>query len=142
MTFKTPAKLARLLRGLASVPSKLSAPLAARLMERVRDCYTGEHDPYGAGWAPLAASTVRRKGGNSVILTRTGGSQADCGARPLSGGGVTVWAGGAAHHHMQAEGSRPARCVLPTRGMPPTWREDVRAVCGDAMAKALGRASR
>ena len=140
--FKSPAKLQRLLKGLAGIPSRAAKRVAARLQERVRDTYADECDPYGVPWAPLAQSTLRRKGGNSVILTRSGASQADCGARALGGGGVAVYAGGAAGWHMQASGTRPARCVLPTRGLPTAWRSDIAAECSDEFAKALGRASR
>lgn len=142
MTWTLPGKLPRLLNNLARIPSRASKPIAAALQERVLDCYTNESDPYGAAWAPLAESTIRRKGGNSVILTRSGASRAAAYARPLSGGGVSILAGGAAGHHMQASGSRPARPVLPTRGLPPLWREDIAAVLGTEYARAMGRASR
>ncbi len=135
-------KLGGLCRALARVPSRLSAPLAERLSERVRDTYTNETDPYGVPWAPLAASTIRRKGGNAVILTRTGASQANCGARPMGSAGVQVYAGGAAGWHSAPSGTRPARPVLPTRGLPPLWREDIAAVLGAEYARALGRSVR
>lgn len=135
-------KLSRLLRGLSGVPSRAAGPLAERISERVRDTYANECDPYEVPWAALKDSTVRRKHGNSVILTRTGASQADCGARPMSGSGIAVYAGGAAVWHMQASGTRPARPVLPTHGLPPAWREDIAAVLGAAYATALGRSSR
>lgn len=140
--FKTPAKLQRLAGALAGLPARVSKRVAERLQERVRDTYANETDPYGVPWVPLAPSTVERKHGNSVILTRTGASQADCGARALAGAGVAVYAGGAAMHHMEAAGSRPARPVLPTHGLPPAWREEIAAVTGDEMAKAIGRAAR
>ncbi len=135
-------KLAGLARALARVPSRVATPLAERLSERVRDTYANECDPYGVPWAPLAASTVRRKGGNSVILSRTGASAADCGARPMGNAGVQVYAGGAAGWHSAPSGTRPARPVLPTRGLPPAWREDIAAVLGAEYARALGRATR
>jgi hypothetical protein len=140
--FTTPAKLQRLARNLAAIPAKLAPAVAQRLQERVRDTYANEEDAYGNPWPELAESTVRRKGGNSVILTRTGASQADCGARALGGAGVAVYAGGAASHHQQASGTRPARPVLPDHGLPPTWRQDIADVAGQEFAKALGRASR
>jgi hypothetical protein len=135
-------KLTRLARGLAGIPSRAAKPIAAHLSERVLDCYRGEHDPYDVRWAPLAESTVRRKRGNTVILYRTGKSGADCGARALRGTGVAVYAGGAATHHQEPSGSRPARPVLPTRGLPPKWRADIAAILGDEYAKALGKATR
>lgn len=140
--FRAPAKLQRLARNLATIAAKVSPAIAERLQERVRDTYANEQDPYGNPWAPLAESTVRRKGGNSVILTRTGASQADCGARALAGAGVAVYANGAAGWHQEAHGSRPARPVLPDRGLPPAWRDDIEAETSAAFAKALGRASR
>lgn len=140
--FKVPAKLARLCRGLADIPSRVAPKVAARLDQRVLDTYANECDPYGVPWPELAESTVRRKGGNSVILTRTGESRADCGAHALGGAGVAVWAGGAAGYHMTADGTRPARPVLPTHGLPPTWRADIAEETGAEFAKALGRSSR
>lgn len=140
--FRTPAKLQRLARGLAGVPARVAPRIAARLQERVRDTYTNETDPYGVPWEPLKQSTVQRKGGNSVILTRTGGSQADCGARALGGAGVAVYANGAAGWHQEAHGSRPARPVLPDRGLPPTWREDIAAETSAEFARTFGRSVR
>lgn len=142
MTWKLPGKLPRLLRNLAEIPSHASREIAERLEERVFDCFANEADPYGTPWAPLAESTVRRKGGNSVILYRTGRSMIEAGARTLSGGGVALVAGGASGYHMAASGTRPARPVLPTRGLPPAWREDIAAVLGAEYARAMGRASR
>jgi hypothetical protein len=142
MPFAVPAKLERLCRSLTEIPSAAAPRIADRLRERVLDCYTDERDPYGVPWTPLAASTVRRKRGNTVILTRTGASRANCGARAVRGAGVSVYAGGAAHWHQQAHGSRPARPVLPDRGLPPTWREDIAAVLGAEYARRVGRATR
>lgn len=142
MGFALPAKLRRIAQGLAGIPARVAPRIAARLQERIRDTYANEQDPYGVPWAPLAESTVKRKGGNSVILTRTGVSQADCGARALGGAGVAVYAGGAAGHHMADAGTRPARPVLPTHGLPATYREDIAAETSAEYAKALGRSTR
>lgn len=142
MTWKTPAKLQRLCQGLAGIRARVAPKVAARLNERVLDCYRGEHDPYMRPWEPLKPSTIKRKGGNSVILFRSGASGNDCGAKALGAAGVAVWAGGAAGYHMTPSGTRPARCVLPTHGMPPLWRADIADVCGAEFAKALGRSTR
>ncbi len=135
-------KLGRLVRELGGVPSRASSALADRLTERMRDCFTTESDPYGVPWAPLKASTVRRKGGNAVVLYRTGETGASCYARPMGGAGVALTAGGAAVWHMTDSGTRPARKVLPDHGLPPAWREDVAAVLGAEVARSMGRATR
>lgn len=135
-------KLAALLRGLAAVPSRVSRPLADALTEEIRSEFTGEQDPYGVAWAPLKPSTVRRKGGNTVILYRTGTTGAACYAAPGGGAGVRIVAGGAAVWHQRAYGSRPARPVLPDRGLPPKWRAIVAETVGAEFAKSLGRAAR
>jgi len=140
--WKLPAKLARAAQALAGIPARAAGPIAVALNERVLDTYRNEQDPYGNAWAPLAASTVRRKHGNTVILYRSGASGADCGARAIAGAGVAVWAGGAAKYHQEASGSRPARPVLPDRGLPPKWRADIAAVLGKQYAAAMGRATR
>lgn len=136
------AKWTRTAKALAGIPARAARPIAECLDQRVLDCYRNESDPYGNPWAPLAASTIRRKRGNSVVLYRTGRSGADCGAKPLPGSGVAVWAGGAAKHHMAPSGSRPERPVLPTRGIPPSWKQDIAAVLGAEYARAVGRAAR
>jgi hypothetical protein len=140
--WEAPARLQRLLKGLAGINSRVAPKVAARLNERVLDCYRNEQDPYGVAWAPLKPSTIKRKRGNTVILSRSGASSRDCGARAARGAGVVVWAGGAAHQHMAPHGTRPARCVLPVRGLPPAWREDIAAECGAEFAKSFGRATR
>lgn len=135
-------KLKRACENLARAPSRISKRLANALQERALDCYRNEADPYNVPWPSLAPSTIRRKGGNTVILSRSGASARAVYAKPLPGGGVTLVAGGASGWHMSPSGTRPARKVLPDRGIPPEWRADIAEVAGDEFAKALSRASR
>lgn len=116
------------LKGLAKVPSKIARAVATRLDNRYRDMFANERDPYGRPWAPLKASTLRRKGGNSVVLYRTGALNAETSVTPAAGSGVKIKLGPAAIYAQEGDPgrNRPPRLLLPSYGLPATWRQDIR----------------
>jgi phage gpG-like protein len=115
------------------IPAKVAKQLAPMLDERVRDMFTNETDPYGNKWAPLKASTLRRKKGNSVILYRTGALGQ--GSYVLYTGRRLVFTFGPAAQYAQdgdpGRGNRPPRMVAPAYGMPKPWRDDAKRAAAE-----------
>lgn len=132
--------LRKSLRDLAAVPSQVSKDVATRLDQRVNDCFANETDVYGKPFASLKASTVRRKKGNTVIMYRTGRTQAQSGAVAMAGAGVRVYIGPAGYWHLEKSGTRPERLLLPKYRLPKTWREDIRLAFEARARRALGKA--
>ncbi len=117
----------RLERFAAEVPKELAKALAPKLDQRVRDMFTNETDPYGNPWAPLKASTIRRKKGNGVILSRT--NELGNSSYVLHTGGRLVFTFGASAQYAQdgdsGRGARVPRMVAPAYGIPKSWKADV-----------------
>jgi phage gpG-like protein len=115
------------------IPAQVAKQLAPMLDERVRDMFANETDPYGNKWAPLKASTLRRKKGNSVILYRTGALGQ--GSYVLYTGRRLVFTFGPAAQYAQdgdpGRGNRPPRMVAPAYGMPKSWRDDAKRAAAE-----------
>ena len=103
--------------------------LAPRIDQRIRDMFTNETDPYGRKWAPLAASTLRRKRnspGGSIILSRTF-ELANSSYALYTGKRVVITIGESGQHAQEGDtgrGNRPPRLVLPSLGIPKLWKQD------------------
>ena len=89
----------------AEVRGKLAKALAPRIDQRIQDQFANETDPYGKPLAPLKASTLRRKRGNTVILYRAGGLQAGSYAL-ATGGRLVITYGPAAQYAQDGDASR------------------------------------
>ena len=124
------------LRKLLEVPAKAAPEVAVAIDNKLQDSFANECDAYGNKWAALAPSTVKRKGGNTVIMYRTGASRAQTHAVAARGSGVKVTIGEKLQHHMAPEGTRPARPILPTHGLPATWRAAIKAAVDASFARA------
>jgi hypothetical protein len=135
----TKAALSRL-RELKTVPSRISKRVAVYVDEQYRDMFAGEHDPYRRPWAALAPSTIKRKGGNSVILYRIGALNAGTHVKPARGAGVLITLGPNAIYAQEGDPgkNRPPRLLLPLYGIPAHWRAFIRAEAEAMFAKAGG----
>jgi hypothetical protein len=114
----------RLANFAAEVPARVAKELAPVLDEFARDMFANEEDVYGRPWAPLAASTVRRKRGNSVILSRT--NNLGPGTYVLYTGRRLVFTYGPGAQYAQdgdaGRGNRPPRLLAPAYGVPKAWK--------------------
>ncbi len=131
------AKLGRLratLERLGRIPSRVAARAAPLIDARLREQFATGTDPYGKGWAPLAASTVRRKGFDT-ILVESGAGRAGTSAATASGAGIRIVLGPHLAFHMLPAKGRPERKVLPTQGLPRGWRADIAAVYLEEMGR-------
>lgn len=93
-------------------------------------------DPYGREWAPNAPSTIKKKGHDWVMVDTEATLNATR-VRPLPGAGISLRTGPKAAYHLEAHGSRPARPVLPLRGVPPTWRAKLNEIAKAEAIKAV-----
>jgi len=124
----------RIAKFAAEVPQRLAKELAPMLDERTRDMFANEADPYGKPWAPLKASTIRRKKGNAVILYRN--NNLGPGTYVLYTGRRLVFTyGPAAQYAQDGSDNRVPRLVAPAYGIPATWREDARRAQAAIAAK-------
>lgn len=127
----------RLAKFAAEVPSKVAKELAPMLDERTRDMFANETDVYDNAFAPLAASTVRRKKGNSVVLYRT--NQLGPGTYVLYTGRRLVFTYGPKAQYAQdgdqGRGNRPPRLLAPAYGIPKSWKADAAAAAARVAKK-------
>lgn len=114
--------IAGFINSLAGVPSR-AAPQAARAIRRLitRQFNTGT-DPFGRGWAPLAASTIAR-GRRAPPLTDTRRMRRGIRVNLLrpSGIGITV-PDPPSRFHQFGTRKMPRRAILPLRAtLPKSW---------------------
>lgn len=118
------ANLARL----ASVPARAAKRVAEGIYDEIESEFAEGHDPYGREWQPLAEVTLaKRSQTTEPPLTDLGKMRESLAVRPLRGSGVAITIDHPAAPHQtgwtSAQGSGPARPILPSLRMPVAWRE-------------------
>lgn len=129
--------LADRLGELAQVPSRAAKDAATRISSLVaREFETGT-DPYGAAWKPLAASTIRRKG-HDTILVDTGKLALGTGAKPSGGAGIELASVDYGQYHQSGTSRMPRRPIFPDRAeLPKDWQEAIEAAVSATFRRAL-----
>lgn len=132
--------LAKSLRALSAVPSRISGPYAKWLTRRMRSDIRRGVTPYGAAYAPLLPQTVRRKKGNSKPLIRSRGLVNSARAIPLSGGGIGLDGGPSFgwRHIVGTPGRMAARPYLPVNTLPSAYRAELKRLTDEAF-RGMGR---
>jgi hypothetical protein len=112
--------------------------LARYLAERQRDMFVDERDVHGKPFAPLAASTLKRKArspGGPIILSRT--FELGNTSYVLFTGGRIVWHIGESGQHAQlgdtGRGNRPRRRLWPEGVIPKNWTQDAKAAADEVV---------
>jgi hypothetical protein len=123
---------------LATIPSRVSATIAADFDAFIDECFANASDPYGNAWEPLADSTVLRKG-FATPLEESGDLRSQTGAFPLKGAGIEFRSATYGFFHNAGTVSMPARKFLPDGPeLPVQWSAAVtarlRAAFGGARA--------
>ncbi len=128
--------LADALAGLEDIPSRIAGEVAEGINEQLHQQFDTGTDPYGSPWAPLMASTVRRKGGDARILRRTDAMSDSTIARPTSGAGIEIRSlpYGGVH---QAGETIVKRAILPEDDLPPAWSAIIATATEKAFTKVL-----
>lgn len=125
---------------LRRVPSVASTEAARRITGLIHMEFEEGHDPYGRPWQQLAASTVRKKG-HDRILVDTHLAEDTTRAVPMSGAGIQVETNQPALAFHQVGGSRlPRRPVYPdNRGLPDSWNAAIAESLDTHFARVMGR---
>ncbi len=132
-------RLAERLGGLATIPSRISAPVAVRFNELLRAEFDSGSDPYGKPWAPLKPSTVRKKG-HDLVLIETNKLAAETIAIPRGGAGIELITLPYGAFHQTGTKWMVPREILPDRAdLPLTWQAVIREEYSAAFGKAMAR---
>ena len=127
------AKLAQNLAQLAKIPSQLSKPISEEINKLIQTQFAQGQDPYGKGWAPLAPSTIKRKG-HSSILVETGKLAASTVAISMSGAGIELRSIDYGNFHQFGTKYMVAREILPGRDeLPLAWQAAISKAYSDRM---------
>lgn len=135
-------QLARNVGRLASVPSRASVPVSKDIAALIAEEFQHQADPYGNAWKAHAPATVERHGAHP-ILDLDGNMRRSVAVRPMAGAGVSITIDHPAGVHQTgwsgAQGSGPARPILPSGPMPARWRERIDAALTSLVKETLGK---
>ncbi len=123
------------LEGLEGLVEEIAAEAAPKIEALVSQEFSAQKDPYGKAWAPLAPSTVRRKG-SSRILTHTGAMASSVNVK-AEGASIALSIDDPGIHHQFGTKHMPARPVLPSDSLPQAWQDEIEGAAARAVAKAL-----
>lgn len=136
---KVIGNLARNLRKLGDVPSRIAKRVADGITEELEHQFDTGTDPYGNAWAAIADATLRRRSYSKsrIPLTDSGAMAAKTYAKPLPGKGVAVVVAAPGAIHQTGSKFMPARKILPDRGLPEIWKRIIDDAARDAFREAL-----
>jgi phage virion morphogenesis protein len=123
------AKLDRLIAK-ASDLSPVMQETGEYMLLQLREGFESESDPYGAAWAPLAASTLRQKKGTSILNdtgTMMGTLAYVAGGNQVEAGVNTFYA----KYHQFGTVKMPQRKIVPDEGAPPEWEGEIEDIFKD-----------
>lgn len=131
--------LADRLAELEDIPSRIASEVAEGISVLVAEEFDGSHDPYGRPWAPLMASTVKRKRGDTRILRRTDSLSTGTMASPSSGAGVEVSSVDYGGVHQAGDPPRMvSRKILPDGSdLPKAWEKVIDDAADRAFRKVM-----
>lgn len=129
-------KLKETLERLARLPSKVAPFAATRINVLLDSQFANATDPYGAPLARNAPATIARKGFDHP-MTETGESHGSTIAKPLPGAGISITSTQKVLWNMKPGPNRPARPMLPMRGLPQSWKQALKDAALDALQKAI-----
>jgi hypothetical protein len=122
---------------LARIPSQVSRPIADRLNELLTEQWNTESDPYGEPWEPLAESTKKAKG-HDTILIDTGELAAGTMAVPRAGAGIDLVSLDYGQYHQTGTTRMPRRPIFPDgQSLPESWQEAIQDEVSAAFGKVL-----
>lgn len=124
--------LAKAVRALAGVPSQVARESRDRLAEHVNaSMFEAGADPYGTAWKGLAPSTIARKG-HALPGTHTHAMRGTYRFDAQGGSGLKLTVGVPYAEYFDA-----ARRLMPSAGLPGSWRAIIAEVFADAVAERL-----
>lgn len=134
-------RLAENIGRLASVPSQAAPRVAKAIDGLIQDEFGSASDPYGTPWKEHAPATVERWGAHP-ILQLTQAMRSETSVQPMQGAGVSITFGVpyVAPHQTGwsgPQGSGPARPILPSRGMPQSWKDAIDGTIDEEFRKVV-----
>ncbi len=130
------AALAERLDELSGLPSRITRPVADGINDQIARQFTSGCDPYGDPWEPLLPQTVRRKGGDTRILVRTGALASLTVAKPMAGAGIEIESEDYGQFHQGGTVHMDARPILPDGAeLPDEWQD----IIENALSRETGR---
>lgn len=126
------------LEGMKDLVPKICDESAQGIEDAIARQFIEGVDPYGEPWAPLAESTIRRKG-KSTILEDTGAMMASP-VVVVTESSIEATVADPAGYHQEGGGNLPARPILPdeTRGLPDSWEAAIVKAAEDVMNEEWG----
>ena len=130
---------------LIGIPSRITKPIAARLTIELQKEFKQGANSYGSPWVKLKPSTIRKKGGSTLIMIDTGKTRDETRAIALPGAGIGFVSTDYAGYHMgpaiMVNGKkRPARPILPHRTeLPDRWKTIIRQEWERAFKQTMRR---
>lgn len=123
---------------LEDIPSRIASEVSDGINDLIADQFAAGTDPYGAAWAPLLPSTVKRKRGDRRILRRTDTLSSETRAKPSAGAGVEIDSIDVGQFHQVGTVNMTDRKVLPDSGeLPESWQEVIETAAEKAFRKVL-----
>lgn len=131
----------RVVDKLGGLPRRLAVAAAPRITALQRAQFTAGTDPYGRPWKLLAKATIRRGRRNPPLTDGTKALRDGTKTTALSGSRIglrhRVEAGYGVHHqHGAPRSNLPKREILPTKGLPETWRKVLDETAAELAAEA------
>jgi phage gpG-like protein len=124
---------------LAQTPTRASELAATALAEVVEGEFATGTDPYGREWRALAPSTLAA-GRHPPPLTDTGAMRESVSIEAVGGGLIVGSIAHPAQPHQTGwdgpQGSGPARPLIPTGSLSPSWANAIREAAAQAVAEA------
>lgn len=130
------AEYSRALSDLGKVPARMSASVAKDIKALIVKQFATGTDPYGNAWAPLKASTLKRKKSN-MILVETNDMFNSINVAPMQGAGVAITIDETpAIYHQRGTGKMAARPILPKYVLPKAWRAAIQKRYTETLRKS------
>lgn len=136
----TAKEYSQALRSLVRVPAQVAKEVAAEINFEIQAGFDSGRDPYRRPWAPLAASTIRRRPWRGFPpLTDTRKGRKGVRARPIANAGIQITSSVGYMRAHQFGGPRlPARPFLPSGVLPKQWAARYQAAYTKAFKATIG----
>lgn len=137
----TSKQYAQALRALIHVPAQVAREVKSEIEFEINAGFDAGRDPYRKAWAPLAASTLKRRPWRGFPpLTDTRKGRRGIKVRTVSGAGlqITSHVGYMAAHQYGNPPRLPIRAILPKGVLPKHWGARYQAVYKKRFKATIG----
>lgn len=130
--------LLKRLAQLKDIPATIAEEVAPKIDADLKAQFDKGVNAYGNAWKPLAASTIKRKGGDSRILRRTDTLSSQVSAEASGKSGIEITLPDPGVHHQFGTRHMPARKILPDgTALPRRWQKYIQDALDRSFDKGL-----